>query len=54
MANNDHSDNEVKSSNNENDYDSLYYAFQELLAKSSKLDIAHKKLKSDFKVTRQS
>jgi len=51
MANNNHSDSEVSSSDNENenDYDSLYDAFQELLAKSSKLDIAHKKLKSDFK-----
>jgi len=47
MANNDHSDSEVGSSDNENenDYDSLYDAFQELLAKSSKLDIAHKKIK---------
>jgi len=49
MANNDHSDSEVSSSDNENDYDSLYDAFQELLAKSSKLYIAHKKLKKDFK-----
>ena len=51
MANNDNSDNEVSSSDNGNgnDYDSLYDASQELLAKSSKLDIAHKKLKSDFK-----
>ena len=51
MANNDHSNSEVSSSDNENenDHDSLYNAFQELLAKSSKLDIAHKKLKSDFK-----
>jgi len=49
MANNDLSDSEVSSSNNKNDYDSLYDAFQELLAKSSKLDTAHKKLKGDFK-----
>jgi len=49
MANSDHSDSEVSSSDNENDYDSLYDAFQELLAKSNKLDIAHKKLKKDFK-----
>jgi len=49
MANNDLSNSEVSSFDNENDYDSLYDAFQELLAKSSKLDIAHKKLKGDFK-----
>jgi len=49
MVNNDLSNSEVSSSDNENDHDSLYDAFQELLAKSSKLDIAHKKLKGDFK-----
>ena len=34
---------------NENDYDDLYDALQQLLVKSSKLDTAHRKLKSDFK-----
>ena len=49
MANNDLSNSEVSSFDNENDYNSLYDASQELLAKSSKLDISHKKLKGDFK-----
>jgi len=35
IANNDHSDSKVSLSENENDYDSLYDAFQEFLAKSS-------------------
>jgi len=47
MANHDDSDNEVSSSCNENDYDDLYDAFQQLLIKSSKLDTAHRKLKSE-------
>jgi len=47
---NHHSSNiEVSSCSNDNDYDSLYDAFQQLLHKSSKLDAAHKKLKYDFK-----
>ena len=45
MANHDDSDSEVNSTCIENDYDD----FQQLLVKSSKLDITHKKLKSDFK-----
>jgi len=49
MANHDDSDNEVSSTCNENDYDDLYDAFQQLLVKSSKLDTAHRKLKYDFK-----
>jgi len=49
MANHDDSDSEVNSTCHENDYDDLYDAFQQLLIKSSKLDTAHKKLKSDFK-----
>ena len=39
MANHDDSDNEVSSTCNENDYDDLYDAFQQLLVKSSKLEI---------------
>jgi len=49
MANHDDFDSEVNSTCHKNDYDDLYDAFQQLLIKSSKLDIAHKKLKSDFK-----
>ena len=49
MANHDDFDSEVNSTCHENDYDDLYDAFQQLLIKSSKLDTAHKKLKSDFK-----
>ena len=49
MANHDDSDNEVNSTYYENEYDDLYDAFQQLLVKSSKLDIAHKNLKTDFK-----
>jgi len=49
MANHDDSDSEVNSTCYENDYDDLYDAFQQLLVKCSKLDTAHKKLKSDFK-----
>jgi len=49
MANHDDSDSEVSSNCNENDYDDLYDAFQQLLVKSSKLDTAHRKLKFDFK-----
>ena len=49
MANHDDSDSEVSSTCNENDYYDLYDAFQQLLVKSSKLDTAHRKLKSDFK-----
>jgi len=45
----DDSDSEVNSTCNENNYDDLYDAFQQLLVKSSKLDTAHRKLKSDFK-----
>jgi len=48
-ANHHDSDSEVNSTCNENDYDDLYNAFQQLLVKSSKLDTAHKNLKSDFK-----
>jgi len=48
IADHDSSDSEV-SSCGENDYDALYDAFQQLLFKSSKLDVAHKKLKFDFK-----
>ena len=49
MANHDDSNSEVNSTYYENDYDDLYDAFQQLLIKSSKLDTAYKKLKSDFK-----
>jgi len=49
IADHDSSDSEVSSYSNDNDYDSLYDAFQQLLYKSSKLDVAHKKIKSDFK-----
>ena len=49
MANHDDSDFEVNSTCNENDYDDMYDVFQQLLVKYSKLDTAHKKLKSDFK-----
>jgi len=49
MANHDDSDSEVSSTCNENDYDDLYDAFQQLPVKSSKLDNTHKKLKYDFK-----
>jgi len=49
MVDHDVSDSEVSSTCNENDYDDLYDAFQQLLLKSSKLDTAHKKLKSEFK-----
>ena len=49
LANHDDFDSEVNSTCNENDYDDLYDAFQQLLVKSSKLDTAHRKLKSDFK-----
>jgi len=48
IADHDSSDSEVNSCG-ENDYDALYDAFQQLLFKSSKLDVAHKKLKFDFK-----
>ena len=48
IVDHDSSDSEV-SSYGENDYDALYDAFQQLLFKSSKLDVAHKKLKFDFK-----
>jgi len=43
MANHESSDNGVRSSSNDNDYNSLYDAFQQLLCKSSKLDVALKK-----------
>jgi len=49
MADHDVSDSEVSSTYNENDYDDLYDAFQQLLVKSSKLDTAHRKLKFEFK-----
>jgi len=49
MANHDNSDSEVNSTCYENDYGDLYDAFQQLLVKSTKLDTANKKLKSDFK-----
>jgi len=49
IADHDSSDNEVSSCSNDNDYDYLYDAFQQLLHKSSKLDVPHKKLKSHFK-----
>ena len=49
MANHDDSDSEVNYTYHENDYDDLYDVFQQLLIKSSKLDTAHKMLKSDFK-----
>jgi len=49
MANHDDSDSEVSSTCNENDNNDLCDAFQQLLVKSSKLDTAHKKLKSNFK-----
>jgi len=45
----DLSDSEVSSTCNENDYDDLYDAFQQLLVKSCKLDTAYRKLKSEFK-----
>jgi len=48
IADHDSSDSEVTSCG-ENDYDALYDAFQQFLFKSSKLDVAHKKLKFDFK-----
>jgi len=49
MVDHDVFDSEVSSTCNENDYDDLYDAFQQLLVKSSKLNIAHRKLKSEFK-----
>jgi len=49
LADHDVSDNEVSSTCNENDYDDLYDAFQQLLVKSSILDTAHRKLKYEFK-----
>jgi len=49
MTNHDDSNSEVNSTCNENDYDDMYDAFQQLLVKSSKLDTAHRKLKYDFK-----
>ena len=49
MADHDVFDSEVSSTCNENDYKDLYDAFQQLLFKYSKLDTAHKKLKSEFK-----
>jgi len=39
MADHDLSNSEVSSTCNENDYNDLYDAFQQLLVKSSKLDI---------------
>jgi len=49
MADHDVSNSEVSSTCNENDYGDLYDVFQQFLVKSSKLDIAHRKLKSEFK-----
>ena len=49
IVDHDSSDSEVNSCSNDNDYDFLYDAFQQLLHKSNKLDVAHKKLKSGFK-----
>jgi len=49
MADHDLFKSEVSSTYNENNYDDLCDAFQQLLVKSSKLDTAHRKLKSEFK-----
>jgi len=49
MANNESSRSQISVSGYNNDYDDLYDAFQQLLHKSSKLDVAHKKIKNDFK-----
>jgi len=49
MVDHDLSNIDVSSTCDENDYDDLYDAFQQLLVKSHKLDTTHKKLKYDFK-----
>jgi len=42
IVDHDSFDNEISSYSNDNDHDSLYNTFQQLLHKSNKLDVAHK------------